>query len=50
MGGGGGVYILIYKENNTFSFHIFFTFYAITFIERKQNSGEGGVCQQNLWC
>ena len=43
MYGGGCTFI--YKENNTFSFHIFFTFYAISNIYRKKTKfrwGGGG--------
>ena len=41
-GGGGGGCAFIYKENNTFSFHIFFTFYAISNIYRKKTKFRWG--------
>ena len=48
--GGGGVYIFIYKENNTFSFHIFFTFYAISNIYKKKTKFRwgGGECVNKI--
>ena len=39
------------KKNISFSFHVFFAFYAIYNTFRKQQfSGGGGGVQKCLWC